>query len=269
VEYKQFKSIERLEGIEFVKALLDLEKERFDSTSFKVGSTFEDINCDFGIFPTTLAYPVYFAGDIQSPENKIVIIGLNPGYDFDKYSKELNYLNERGLFEGYCNLYGDYFKSKREAVPYYSNLKGFISRLYKIDMKAIDWDWFQKHLITLELVPYHSVNIDGVRINDPVKFRKVYLQIMVKLLSHINPQNSVLINGFPTVRRLMTNKVGVLSEYNEVLQIETDGIVATGHIANRFNFVGLPFLSRPRGGKDALVEEIRRVMPEAKWQLGR
>jgi hypothetical protein len=267
MEFEQYQSIEHLGGIEFAKALLDLEQKRFQSAKFRTESTYENINADFGIFPSTPAYPVYFAGDIRFPESKIVIVGLNPGYDPDKYSKELEYLNERGLFEGYCNLYGDYFKNKREAVSYYSNLKGFISRLYQVDMKVIDWDWFQKNLITLELVPYHSVNVDGLRINDSAKFSKIYMQIMVKLLEHINSRNPVFINGFPTVRRLMTNKYGVLPDYNEVLQIDTDDIVATGRLANRFKFIGLPFLSRPRGGKDALVEEIRRVMPGTEWRL--
>lgn len=98
-------------------------------------------------------------------------------------------------------------------------------------------------------------------------FDRIYMQIMVKLLKHINPMNPVFINGFPTVRRLMTNKQGVLSSYGKILQIDTDNTIATGQIANRFNYVGLPFLSRPRGGKDTLVEAIRDAMPDVEWKI--
>src|SRR5467141_2021631 len=98
----QYQKISHLEGLEFVKALLLLEEQRFEQSSFVKGSTFEDINADFGIFPTLAAYPVYFAGDIREPEDKIIFIGINPGFNKEGNRSEQAFLQSRGSFEGYC-----------------------------------------------------------------------------------------------------------------------------------------------------------------------
>jgi hypothetical protein len=82
----EFARISDLEGLEFIQALLEIEKSRFDDSNFRTGSTFEDVNADFGIFPATRAYPVYFAGDIREPRNKIVIMGINPGFHAERYA---------------------------------------------------------------------------------------------------------------------------------------------------------------------------------------
>jgi hypothetical protein len=44
MEFEQFQSIEHLEGIEFAKALLDLEQRRFQSAEFRSDSTYESIS---------------------------------------------------------------------------------------------------------------------------------------------------------------------------------------------------------------------------------
>jgi hypothetical protein len=204
------------------------------------GSTFEDINADFGIFPTMATYPVYFAGDIRQPENKIIFMGINPGFGEESNRREREFLGQCGIFEGYCRLYGDYFKGRR--VRYYSNIAGFLRRLYRLSENP-DWDWFQEHLITLELVPYHSVRANGLRINDVKKYREVYIEITLKLLRHLNPQRPIFINGFPTCRKLMTNEKGDL-------------------FPELSNVIGLPFLTYPKGGKDAIVAEITRECGE-------
>lgn len=267
MQLEQFQSIEHLAGIEFAKALLDLEHTRFQSAKFLTDSTYENINADFGIFPTTLAYPVYFAGDIRYPENKIVVIGINPGFNESQYVKERQFLEKRGLFDGYCNLYGDYFKAEGKKPRYYQGVWRLLQRLFDIS-GDFDWDWFQEHLITLELVPYHSTYSAGITINDPQKYRDVYFQILIKLLTHINPRSPVLVNGYPTLRKVMTVNKKVINNYSDVLEIHEGESIATGRLAKKFQFVGLPFLSRPRqGGVDALVEEIRRIMPATDWRL--
>ncbi len=68
---EQYDAIAHLEKIEFVKALLEVEKERFQPEQFTKKSTFEDINADFGIFPTIPTYPVYFAGDITKQKTRL------------------------------------------------------------------------------------------------------------------------------------------------------------------------------------------------------
>lgn len=262
---EEFLEIAHLEGVDFVKALLRVEEQR--SERFLMGSAFEDINADFGVFPSSYTYPVYFAGDIRQPANKIIFLGINPGYDANQYRSEAAFLSERGLFEGYCNLYGGYFKSYSNNVRYYSMIKGLLCRLYSIDKSIIDWDWFQDHFIALEFVPYHSKNINGLKINDPEKFRAVYFEILLKILRHLNPEQPVFMNGYPTLHRLMTDKNGLLPTFRDVIEIENDGDVAFGKLSKKYPFVGLPFLSRPRGGLDALVEKIKAGMPKVDWQL--
>jgi hypothetical protein len=60
---EDFDQISHLHGLEFIEALLKVEERRFDNLSFRKGSTFEDINVDFGIFPAIPALPVYFYRD--------------------------------------------------------------------------------------------------------------------------------------------------------------------------------------------------------------
>ncbi len=256
---EQFQQIANLEGLEFITALLRLEEERFEESQFLAGSTFEDINVDFGIFPKTAALPVYFAGNIREPENKIILMGINPGYDAESYPRELAFLRERGLFEGYCNLYAGYFGDyrKRRKVRYYSNIASLLRGL-GLTIPEDYWDWYQENFISLEFIPYHSANANGLRINDKSNFRKVYFEIILKLLRHLNPQNHFFINGFPTFRGFVANKKGVFPEYANALRYEKHERIWTGSLGDGFDFVGLPFLGWLKGGKDALVDEIKR-----------
>jgi hypothetical protein len=266
VKLEQFREIKHLDGIEFIEALLKSEKEQFQSTQFQRGSTFEDINTDFGIFPTQLAYPVYFAGDIRSPDNKIVLMGINPGFNESKYTRERQFLEERGLFDGYCNLYGKYFKVEQKKNTYYANVWGFFRRLFGFS-EEFEWDWFQEHVITLEFIPYHSVNVQGLTINNRKKFSETYFAIILKFLRAIDPQQPVFINGFPSIRNFVTKKKVVYPEFSNLIEFTEHDTIAVGKLGKQFDFIGLPFLNRPKGGKDALVDEIRRVMPGIDWQL--
>lgn len=254
---EQFHEIAHLEGIEFIRALLRLEEQRFEQSHFLMGSTFEDINADFGIFPTMATYPVYFAGDICQPKNKIIFMGINPGFGEESNRKERDFLRQRGSFEGYCRLYGDFFKGR--LVQYYSHIAGFLRRLYGIT-EIIDWDWFQEHFITLEVIPYHSVNANGLRINNVKKYREVYFEIILKLLRHLNPQKPIFINGFPTFRSFVTRRSGeLLPEFVDAIEFTSLARVSIGKLGKRYDFIGLPFLTRPAGGKDALVAEVREL----------
>lgn len=234
-----------------MKALLALEEKRFQPAQFLKGSTFEDINADFGIFPTMPAYPVYFAGDIEKPEDKIIFMGINPGFNEEGNTKEQAFLTKRGIFEGYCRLFGDFrYERKTGLLPYYANIAGFLRRYLGIE-ETIDWDWYQEHFITLELIPYHSVNANGLRINGIPKYREVYFEIILKLLRHLNPQKPIFINGFPTYRSLLEHP-----EFDSTVSFtEHEGFWA-GKIGS-YDFIGLPFLNRPKGGKDALVTAIK------------
>lgn len=112
MKVSQYRKISHLEGLEFIKALLRIEERRFKQSEFLRGSTFEDINADFGIFPSVPAYPVYFAGDIREPTGKIIFMGINPGYHEEGNRKEQEFLQKRGCYEGYCRIFSNFFGSR-------------------------------------------------------------------------------------------------------------------------------------------------------------
>jgi hypothetical protein len=252
MKFEEFQQIAHLEGLKFIRALIQLEEQRFEQSNFMLGSTFEDINADFGIFPTMPTLPVYFAGDVRQPENKIIFMGINPGFGEESNRKEREFLRQHGAFEGYCRLYKDFFKGK--TVRYYSGISGFLRRLYGIE--KIDWDWFQNHLITLELIPYHSVTAKGLRINDATKYRHVHVEILLKILRHVSPQTPIFINGFPTFHQILTRNGNTLPELADVFEIHKHLTISVGKIGQKHDFIGLPFLTWPKIGKDVIVKEI-------------
>lgn len=254
MEIIQFKNIAHLEGLDFIKALLKLEEDRFTEPQFLKGSTFENINTDFGIFPTMAAYPVYFAGDITKPEDKIIFMGINPGFNEkgDDNKKEQAFLKEHGSFDGYCRLFNHFKDRKKGLLRYYASIASFISQYFDVPIDIIkNWDWFQEHFITLNLIPYHSANAKGLRINNYKKFREVYFEVLLKLLKHLDPQKPIFINGFPTYKSFLDSK-----EFEGVTEHDN---FCKGKIGG-YDFIGLPFLNRPTGGKEKLVENIKKLL---------
>ncbi len=249
----QYKKIAKLKGIDFIKKLLQLEELRFTNKNFLKGSTFEDINTDFGIFPRYPVYPTYFIGDITNPRDKYIFIGINPGYNSNN-SLENAYLKRRGLFNGYCHLFSDFHYSKPGLIPYYANIKGFLKRYDGIKEK-IDWEWFQKNVIALEFIPYHSSDAAGLRINDLTKYREIYFEILLKIIRHINPKKTIFIVGFPTLKPYL-----VKPEFKKVIHFEDKYNFSLGKIDGRYEFIGLPFLTRVSGGKDKLVRNLKRIV---------
>jgi hypothetical protein len=252
------KSVLRLKGLPFVKALLKLEEYRFEDGNYTKGSTFEDINKDFGIFPIAKAYPVYFAGDIQNPKGKIIFVGINPGYaengkSQDRQKSEQKFLEGYGQFDGYCQIFSHFYaKQERGLLPYFANIAGFLERYYDVE-EEIDWHWLQQHLISLDLVPYHSTSSAGLRINNPSNYRNTYLEIFLRLIRYLNPSEPIFFNGFPTFAEIFSH-----DPFEDVFKFRKRGKCWRGTIDKKFEFLGLPFLTRVRGGKDALVRDIRR-----------
>lgn len=250
--YKNFEEVLKLSGKPFVEALLKFEQERFDKAFFK-GSVYEQINFEFGIFPAKKVYPMYFAGDIFKNKNKFIFIGMNPGYSEEANQKEQEYIEKTGYLE-YSRTVFQYFKKQRQRlIPYYSNIAGFLKRLYGIE--NIDWDWYQDNFINLEMIPYHSANTSGLRINDPAGFRKIYFEILLKFLAYLHPQKPIFILGFPTFEKYLGQ-----SYFQDIISFEKHNNFWVGKIANKYDFIGLPFLKMIRGGQDTLVGGIKNKL---------
>lgn len=257
---KNYESILKLKGLRFIEALLAFEEQRFDKNFLK-GSVYEEINKDFGIFPAEKAYPVYFCGDVTKPKNKIIFIGINPGYSSDRYKEEGSFLKKNGLFWGYCNLYGQWQKEEKSSRGYYSGIRSFLRKFYGWENESMNWSWFQENFISLEFIPYHTISSGGLEINDPERYRDRYFSALIKILNHLRPENPIFINGFS----------GFAEHFNEHKKVFKDMIVIEkkykglwfGKIDGKFNFIGLPFLTRIAGGQKRLIRRIHKKMPKA------
>ena len=251
-----------VDGLEFIKRLLVFEKKRIDE-NFCAGSVFEEINENFGIFPSVPLYPVYFHGNIENPKDKIVFIGINPGYkkgvddithseisgDFFKWENE-GFLNFAKNFRRYLTPNRNF--EREVLMPYFRNMASFLRKTGMVNDEVIDYKWFHNNLLNLELIPYYSENSNGLRINDVKKYRETYFEILLKMLRYINPQKPIFIVGFPTFKEYLKNEV-----FKDVMQFQEYAGVCLGKI-DKFDFIGLPFLTRVNGGLDNLISKIKK-----------
>lgn len=252
---KSYEQILQLDGLEFIKQLLEFEQQRFDDCFFsKSKSVFEQINLEFGIFPDFNPYPVYFSGDITKPKGKMIFIGINPGFGkIADQQREKEYLLNKGLFEGYKNIFSEYFKPNHEKLlRFFSGIGGFAKRHNTNIQGKIDWDWFQENIITLEMIPYHSSNTSGLRINNLDLYIKTQFKTITKIIEFLNPTEPVYITGFPTFRHYFEK-----DEFKKYISFNEQGLVSKGKINGTYNFIGLPFLNRPRGGLDQIIKDIQ------------
>ena len=247
-----FEDVMSLEGLPFIKALLKYEEERFDR-DFLNDSVYENMNADFGIFPSTKLYPLYFAGDIRRPEDKVIFIGINPAYNRVDNAKEQEYLEEKGSFDGYSELF-TWRESIKKSSRYFSNIGGLLRRIGWLDDK-ITWPWLQEHFINMDLIPYHSSNTSGLCINDLTHYKQRYFLPIVKILDYLNPQRPIFITGYPTFERYFADPI-----FADLIEVRKEDGIWVGTIAGKHRFFGLPFLNRPAGGKDKIAEAIKRQM---------
>jgi hypothetical protein len=250
---KEFQRVLFLEGLPFIKALLEYEQQRFDESYLK-GSVFEDINTNFGIFPAQKMYPLYFMGDVRKPENKIIFIGINPGFGAERNAEEQQYLERAGIFEGYCTRFLAHGKVKRRRTAYFGHIGGFLRRLGLLEGK-ITPEWLQENFINMDLIPYHSTNTSGLRINDLEYYRARYFVPLVKIIEHLDPKRPVFIVGFPTFEEYFEDDV-----FRGLIDYEKRGGIWVGKLKNKYRFIGLPFLNRPAGGKDKLADIVRQYL---------
>jgi hypothetical protein len=254
MEQQELARILHLRGIPFLKALLEIEEKRFSHSEFLKGSTFEEINISFGLFPAARAYPVYFAGDITQPIGKKIFVGINPGYsNSPRQIAEQKYLEQRGSFDGYCRIFSDFFAlHEKGLLPYFANIGGFLRRYFDIH-ERIDWNWLQENVISLDLIPYHSQNAAGLQIRNPEVFRKSYFEIFLRILEHLDPREPIFFHGFPTVLKYLEQPA-----FRGAVDFQERHTFWVGAFNKKFKFIGLPFLTRVAGGKDALVAQIKR-----------
>jgi hypothetical protein len=247
----EFQRILSLDGLPFIKALLEYEEKRFDE-SFLKGSVYEEINQEFGIFPAVKNYPLYFMGDARKPENKIIVIGINPAYREFSIKTEQDYLEKHGSFEGYCThfLHRGLFQKHSQ---YFSNIGGFLKRLGLFDHEKMSWEWLQEHLINMDLIPYRSSDSAGLRINNLAHYKERYFIPIIKIIEYLDPKKPIFIHGFRTFEKYLSNPM-----FAGLIDFEERDGIWVGMIAKKYKFIGTPFLTRVAGGKDKLAEIVLR-----------
>jgi hypothetical protein len=125
------------------------------------------------------------------------------------------------------------------------------------------WKWCHDNLIHLDLIPYHSRTVNGLRINDFDHYRTRYFEVILRLLRYLSPSQPIFINGFPTVKALLSDQKekALAADFRSLLEFEEGSRVWRGQIDKRFDFYGLPFLTRVTGGKDELVKRLKQFEP--------
>ena len=123
--------------------------------------------------------PTYIVGNYEDNNEKYVIVSLNPGFDKAKNDEEEKLKN--GSFDSYRNFILHFFELLRDVkyVEENGEEKEWISTYYKelwpyfatlvgekltLDINT-KYDLYQKYLINIDLVPYHSEGFS-------LKFRK-------------------------------------------------------------------------------------------------
>jgi len=254
---KSYEQILKLDGLEFIKQLLKFEQQRFDDCFFSSPkSVFEQINIEFGIFPNFNPYPVYFSGDITKPKDKMIFIGINPGFGkIGDQQREKEYLQTNGLFEGYRNIFSDYYKIHYpRPFSIFGNIKSFIIRYdKKVKNNEIDWDWLQENIILLEMIPYHSPNSAGLRINNLARYINTYFRATTKIIKYLNPKQPIFITGFPKFENYFQNDL-----FKKIISFDKVGSVYRGKINDKYDIIGLPFLKMPRVGLNQIIKDIKK-----------
>jgi hypothetical protein len=103
--------------------------------------------------------PVYVVGKYKIAP--IVMFGINPGYSLENNPTEDKEARKscKHYLEIYENFY-NYFESNHFESPYYNALRYLISGLVKRNIPYEQkWQFFDRYLVNLELIPYHSTGI--------------------------------------------------------------------------------------------------------------
>jgi hypothetical protein len=103
--------------------------------------------------------PTYFVGNFKDINYKYVLFGINPGFSEKQNPKEETW--KKSSWKDYLNFARNFFilfKDNEMKSPYYKRLSKLFSGLDNIEMENYNeiYDYYQKHIINIELIPYHS-----------------------------------------------------------------------------------------------------------------
>ncbi len=170
------------------KFLAEIEKDfrLFQSPAYalKLKNLSDDLSLRPGFDSAYL--PAYFAGDIDS-QNKIIIIGINPGAIKNNLDYEASQISKS--FNSYINFYKNFFilQKKGPAIKYYAYLRSCLD--IEPNPGEHYWDYCNKNIVNIDLIPYHS-NSFKMTLND--RTRKIYYDYFTSILEFIKSRRDLV-----------------------------------------------------------------------------
>lgn len=155
--------------------------------------------------------PTYLVGDFESKSYKYVLFGINPGFSEEQNPKEETW--KKSSWEDYLNFIKRFFTLFKEngmKSPYYIRLSKLFSGLDNIELNGDSeiYDYYQKHIINIELIPYHSTcfGISNQLTEEQKLYFKSRLNSGIHLLKRLNVK-LILFNGNPFHLILIKNNL--------------------------------------------------------------
>lgn len=207
--------------------ILEEAKQDFDlfhNNHLQYKKKVDDLSVLFGLKNKTKLRSDYLAtyliGDFEDDNYKYVLFGINPGF-----SEEQNPIEEswkKNSWTDYLNFVKNFFvlfKKYNMKSRYYKRLSKLFSGFDNIELEGYDeiFDYYHKHLISIELIPYHSISF-GIS-SELNKEQKLYfekrLNASIDFLKKIKVK-LVIFNGSPFYLLLIKNN---LINYDKKIKI--------------------------------------------------
>lgn len=244
-----------------------LWRRSFKNRSKEYKRYVNQINKIFGLEDTdkfdTKRAPKFWAGKRRNP--RFIFVSLNPGQGKERNKRS----NDKELAKNW-----DFYKKKRDNEFKTRGEKGakskFFLAFYKIlsgldnveSKKKLDWYYFHKHALNLNLFPFHSKTSQSY----PSRFSAIKLAVIMEhlalLLKYIEKRKPDMCFFNGKVWETLFIKHGLISE-NKIKDKITfrNGAVLYFFKYNKKKYVLLNrFLSYGSGLTD---DELRRKMPKA------
>ncbi|MEJ2267993.1 MAG: hypothetical protein P8X70_02870 [Nanoarchaeota archaeon] len=108
--------------------------------------------------------PTYLVGNFKDNFEKYILFGINPGFSEKQNPKEESW--KKSSWKDYLNFIKNFFilfKEHKMKSRYYKRLSQLFSGFDNEELKNYNeiYNYYHKHLINIELIPYHSTNFSG------------------------------------------------------------------------------------------------------------
>lgn len=163
--------------------------------------------------------PTYFVGDIKDENYKYALFGINPFFSEGQNSIEETW--KENSWEDYLDFAKNFFTlfhQHRMKSKYYEKISKIFDGLENLNfISNLDiYDYYQNHLINIDLIPYHSTNsgLPTHLSHEQMSYLKKRLDLGINFLKKQNNLKLIIFNGKPLYRMLIDN--GLVDFYKEI-----------------------------------------------------